>query len=382
MTYYSREETKRPEVGTFYGFDHIRFYVSNAKQASSFYTSRFGFHRVAYQGLETGNRDYCTHVVKQGRIILVFTSPLNPGESLINDHIKKHGDGVYDVAFTVDDARGIWEKATSRGATSVREPEELKDSNGSVVVASVRTYGDTVHTFVQRTDYTGVFLPGFKEVEDDIINSHFAPMNLDFIDHIVGNQPDDEMTPTVEWYTRMLDFHRYWSVDDKQILTEFSALRSIVVADYDEVVKMPINEPAPGLKKSQIQEYVEYYGGPGVQHIALNTQDIIAAITALKNRGVEFLKVPEHYYSNLRARLAHSPVQVMEDMNTIQELNILIDFDDAGYLLQIFTKPVEDRPTLFFEVIQRHNNDGFGIGNFKALFEAIEQEQQVRGNLT
>jgi 4-hydroxyphenylpyruvate dioxygenase len=382
MTYYSREETSRPEVGTFYGFDHIRFYVSNAKQASSFYTSRFGFHRVAYQGLETGNRDYCTHVVKQGRIILAFTSPLNPGELLINDHIKKHGDGVYDVAFTVDDARGIWEKATSRGATSIREPEELKDSNGTVIVASVRTYGDTVHTFVQRTDYTGVFLPGFKEVEDDIINSHFTPMNLDFIDHIVGNQPDDEMTPTVEWYMRMLDFHRYWSVDDKQILTEFSALRSIVVADYDEVIKMPINEPAPGLKKSQIQEYVEYYGGPGVQHIALNTQDIIAAITALKNRGVEFLTVPENYYSNLRARLAHSPVQVMEDMDTIQALNILIDFDDAGYLLQIFTKPVEDRPTLFFEVIQRHNNDGFGIGNFKALFEAIEQEQQLRGNLT
>mmetsp|Transcript_3105 Transcript_3105/g.6437 ORF Transcript_3105/g.6437 Transcript_3105/m.6437 type:complete len:383 (-) Transcript_3105:38-1186(-) len=382
MTYYNREEHKRPEIGTFYGFDHLRFYVSNAKQASSFYTSRFGFHRVAYQGLETGNRDYCTHVVQQGRIRLAFTSPLNPGEEVVNEHIKKHGDGVYDVAFSVDDARGIWLKATSRGAVSVREPEELKDEHGTVVLASVKTYGDTVHTFVQRGDYSGAFLPGYKVVEDDPINKHFNALNLDFIDHIVGNQPDSEMTPTAEWYEQMLDFHRYWSVDDKQIHTSYSALRSIVMADYDEVVKMPINEPAAGLKKSQIQEYVEYYGGPGVQHIAMNTQDIIYAITELKGRGVEFLAVPSSYYENLRSRLAHSPVQIEEDLNKIQELNILIDFDDAGYLLQIFTKPVEDRPTLFFEVIQRHNNNGFGVGNFKALFEALEGEQERRGNLT
>jgi len=383
MTYFNKELATRPEIGVFYGFDHLRFYVSNAKQAASFYTTRFGFKPVAYQGLETGNRDYATHVIACNNIVFAFTSPLTPGEAEVNAHISKHGDGVKDVAFRVDDVRGIYDKAISRGAKSVKAPEELRDDHGSVILASIQTYGDTVHTLIQRVDYSGPFLPGFKSAaRDDPINSFFEPTSLNFIDHVVGNQPDGEMVATADWYEKMLDFHRYWSVDDKQIHTEYSALRSIVMADWDEVIKMPINEPAVGLRKSQIQEYVEYYGGAGVQHIALNSSDILGVIAQLKARGVDFLTVPEVYYQHLRQRLAHSPIQILEDLDRIQELNILVDFDDQGYLLQIFTKPVEDRPTLFFEVIQRHNNNGFGVGNFKALFEALELEQQRRGNLT
>ena len=383
MTYYQREESKRPEVGRFFGFDHIRFYVSNAKQAASFYCARMGFNPVAFQGLETGNRDYCTHVIRSKNITIAFTAALNPGEEPLNHHLQRHGDGVRDVAFTVDDARGIYEKAISRGARGVKAPEVLTDDDGTVVIASVATYGDTVHTFVQRADYRGVFMPGFKAVtKPEPLNAHYPPVDLEVIDHLVGNQPTGDLVPTAEWYERMLDFHRYWSVDDSQIYTQYSALKSIVVADWDEVIKMPINEPARALRKSQIQEYVEYYGGAGVQHIAFLTNDIIATIAQLRARGVEFLPVPPSYYEHLEKRLAASPVHIVEDMQKIKDLHILVDFDDRGYLLQIFTRPVEDRPTLFYEIIQRRNNNGFGIGNFKALFEALEYEQERRGNLT
>ena len=307
---------------------------------------------------------------------------MNPGEKEFAAHQEKHGDGVYDVAFEVDDARRIYENAVAKGAKSVKEPEELKDENGSVIVATVRTYGDTVHTFVQRVDYTGPFLPGFKK------SPFYEPFNdmcdspvFEKIDHVVGNQPDLEMEPSVEWYEKMLDFHRYWSVDDSMIHTEYSSLRSVVIADFDENIKMPINEPAPGKRKSQIQVYVDYYGGAGVQHIAMKTDDIIHAIEVMRKRGVDFLKVPKTYYDNLRKSLAKSPVEVLEDLDVIEKLNILIDYDDKGYLLQLFTKPVEDRPTLFFEVIQRRNHNGFGAGNFKSLFEAIELDQAARGNL-
>ena len=381
MTYYAKQAV-RPEIGTFYGFHYLRFYVSNAKQAASFYTSRFGFQPVAYDGLETGNIHFSTHVVKQNRILLAFTSSLRSEGDEVSNHVLKHSDGVKDVAFLVDDARGIYDKAVSRGAVGYKEPEELTDSYGTVILASLRTYGDTIHTLVQNVNYTGPFLPGYRANDrKDPINDLLPPMNLDFVDHVVGNQPDGDMTPTAEWYEKNLDFHRYWSVDEDKIYTEYSALRSIVVSDYDEVVKMPINEPAPGLKKSQIQEYVDFYGGPGVQHIALNTPDIIFAIAQLRARGVEFLTVPHKYYENLRKRLVDSPTKLEEDLDTIERLNILVDFDDNGYLLQIFTMPVEDRPTLFWEVIQRHNHNGFGIGNFKALFEALELEQAKRGNL-
>jgi 4-hydroxyphenylpyruvate dioxygenase len=294
----------------------------------------------------------------------------------------KHSDGVKDIAFEVEDTRALYEKAISRGAKSVRAPVELSDEFGTVILASLQTYGDTVHTLVQKVNYTGTFLPGYAAVnKEDPLNKFFEPMNLEFIDHVVGNQPDGDMTPTAEWYERHLDFHRYWSVDENKIYTQYSALRSIVVSDWDENVKMPINEPAPGLKKSQIQEYVDFYGGAGVQHIAVRTNDILKTISQLKARGVEFLSVPHSYYENLRKRLENSPTVIEEDMQTIEKLDILVDFDDQGYLLQIFTKPVEDRPTLFWEVIQRHNHNGFGIGNFKALFESLEQEQAKRGNL-
>jgi 4-hydroxyphenylpyruvate dioxygenase len=381
MTYYEKQ-AERPAVGTFYGFHHLRFYVSNAKQAASFYTTRFGFTPVAYEGLETGSTEQCTQVVRQNNLILAFTASLQPTDTAIGQHVLKHGDGVRDVAFLVDDARGIYEKAVSRGAKGVREPTEISDEHGSMVVASVQTYGDTVHTMVQNVNYTGIFMPGYAPTNmKEPINELFPPTGLLHVDHVVGNQPDNEMTPTAEWYERYLDFHRYWSVDEDKIYTEYSALRSIVVADWDEVVKMPINEPAPGLKKSQIQEYCEFYGGPGVQHIAALTNDIVHSVSQLTARGVEFLIVPHKYYENLRKRLVGCPTQIQEDLDTLERLHILVDFDDNGYLLQIFTKPVEDRPTLFWEIIQRRNHNGFGIGNFKALFEALELEQAKRGTL-
>ncbi|CAG9319777.1 unnamed protein product [Blepharisma stoltei] len=381
MTYYAKQET-RPEIGEFYGFHHVRFYVSNSKQAASFYTSRFGFSPVAYEGLETGNQKFCTNVVRSNHVVIAFTSALTPEDNEVNRHVGKHSDGVQDIAFSVSDARGMYEKAIAKGCKSFREPQVLQDQFGSVIIASLQTYGDTVHTLVQNVDYTGPFLPGFRAItKDDPLNSAFPQVNYDIIDHVVGNQPGGDMTPTVEWYEKYLEFHRYWSADESVIHTDYSALRSVVVADWDEVIKMPINEPADGLRKSQIQEYVEYYGGAGVQHIALKVNDIISVISTLRARGVEFLEVPPKYYDNLRKRLAHSTVQIEEDLRRIEDLHILVDFDDQGYLLQIFTKPVEDRPTLFYEIIQRHNNNGFGIGNFKALFESLEQEQERRGNL-
>uniref|UniRef100_A0A3P9LQF2 4-hydroxyphenylpyruvate dioxygenase n=1 Tax=Oryzias latipes TaxID=8090 RepID=A0A3P9LQF2_ORYLA len=323
-------------------FDHITFWVGNAKQAASYYCNKLGFEPLAYQGLETGSREVVSHAVKQGKIIYVFSSALNPGNKEMGDHMVKHGDGVKDIAFTVEDCDFLVQKARERGANIIKEPHTLEDKKGKVRLAVLQTYGDTTHTFVERTGYKGLFLPGFHPpLFQDPLLTKLPSGKLDFIDHVVGNQPDDEMVPIVDWYQKTLLFHRFWSVDDKQLQTEFSALRSIVVANYEETVKMPINEPAMGKRKSQIQEYVDYYGGPGVQHIAMNTSDIITS-----------------------------------------ELKILIDYDDNGYLLQIFTKPVQDRPTVFLEVIQRHNHQGFGAGNFKSLFEAIEADQQARGNLT
>ncbi|KAL3895248.1 MAG: hypothetical protein SGCHY_004819 [Lobulomycetales sp.] len=294
-----------------------------------------------------------------------------------------HGDAVKDVAFTVDNCVAIYEKAIARSAKSIRAPwTETDEKFGSVVMATVATYGDVEHTFVQRSGYTGKFLPGYLDsTEPDLLESLLPLTNLLAIDHIVGNQPDLEMTKACEFYEKCLDFHRFWSVDDSQIHTEYSALRSIVMADPDEVIKMPINEPANGKKKSQIQEYVDYHGGAGVQHIALRTENIIETVTNLRTRGVKFLKIPDTYYDNLKVRLAASSVKVAESIDALKALAILVDFDESGYLLQIFTKPVEDRPTLFIEIIQRRGNTGFGAGNFKALFESIEIEQQKRGNL-
>jgi len=367
-------------------FDHVTFYVGNALQAATFYIARFGMTPVAYSGLETGSRDVCTHVVRQNNINFAFASALNPeGKATdeIGKHIWKHGDACKDIAFKVNDCRAIYQKAVERGAVSVMEPKEMKDENGSVLMATIHAFGDTTHSFVQRLDYNGPFLPGFRAyTEEDPLTKLTPPIGLEFIDHIVSNHPDQQMETIVQWYEKILGWHRFWSVDDKQIHTEYSSLRSIVVADDSEKVKCPINEPAKGKKKSQIQEYVEYFGGSGVQHLALRTNDIIHAVTNMKARGCRFLTIPATYYTNLRERLAQSSTKVLEDMDTLQKLNILIDFDETGYLLQIFTKPSQDRPTMFFEVIQRHGHQGFGAGNFKSLFEAIERDQNDRGNLT
>ena len=301
----------------------------------------------------------------------------------MNKHFIQHGDGVKDVAFEVENATAVYENAIKNGAASVRPPTRLEDESGYVIISSVKTYGDTTHTFVERTNYKGLFLPGFKpHYHKEALNDILNPIRFEKVDHIVGNQPDLKMEEAVKFYEKCLGWHRFWSIDDKTLHTEYSSLRSIVVADYDENVKMPINEPANGKRKSQIQEYVDYYHGAGVQHIALKTETIIETVENMRQRGIEFLSIPDTYYDNLRKNLPDMNITVSEDIDMLQKNKILIDYDDKGYLLQIFTKPVEDRPTLFFEVIQRKNHQGFGAGNFKSLFVSIEEEQNKRGNLT
>lgn len=313
----------------------------------------------------------------------MFVSAYGSSDKDFGQHLVSHGDGVKDVAFEVEELDVIVKGAKERGGKIVRDIWEETDESGTVRFAIVQTYGDTTHTFVERKNYKGAFLPGYKPhpMRNDPIMALLPDTKLNFIDHCVGNQPDLRMEGVASWYEKVLQFHRFWSVDDSQIHTEYSALRSIVMTNYEETVKMPINEPAAGKKKSQIEEFVEYYNGAGVQHIALNTSDIIAAIVNLRARGMDFLQVPDSYYDMLEKRLKADNFQIKEDLNILRKQNILIDYDENGYLLQIFTKNMQDRPTLFLEVIQRHNHQGFGAGNFKALFEAIELEQEKRGNL-
>ncbi|GAA5800040.1 4-hydroxyphenylpyruvate dioxygenase [Helicostylum pulchrum] len=376
----------------FVGFDHLKFTVTNAKQAASYYCTRLGFKHFAYRGLETGCRDFASHVVKQGDAVFVFESPIRP-ETMrdMAAEISRRGDGVKDVAFTVNDCRAVYEKAVARGAKSIKEPEETTDEDGTVIMATLATYGDVQHTLIERKNYKGLFLPGYKDSltalrYKDPLDALLPQVPLGFIDHVVGNQPDGEMNPIADFYEKAFDFHRFWSVDDKQVFTEYSALRSVVMADPEERIKMPINEPAVGRKKSQIQEFVDFYGGAGVQHIAINTNDIITSVTNMNQRGCNFLTIPGSYYEALRkALVTHNKIAkipILEDIDILQSLNILVDYDENGYLLQIFTKPLEDRPTLFVEVIQRNNHNGFGAGNFKSLFESLELEQDIRGNLT
>ncbi|XP_076233159.1 4-hydroxyphenylpyruvate dioxygenase [Calliopsis andreniformis] len=380
MTTYT-DKGPKPLGGKFLNFDHVTFWVGNAKQAASYYCTRMGFEPLAYRGLETGSRHVASHVVKQNQIIFVFESAYEPDNKVMASHLSRHGDGVHDIAFNVEDIDIIVKIAKERGAEITKGIWEERDEYGVVRYATLKTYGDTHHTLIDRSKYKGFFLPGFQKLPVDKFVKNLPKVGLNFVDHIVGNQPNKQMEPVARWYEQYLQFHRFWSVDDTQLHTEFSSLRSIVMTNWEETVKLPINEPAPGKKRSQIQEYVEYYGGAGVQHIALNTDDIITAIQNLHARGVEFLHVPDSYYDMLRNRLKANGVKIMEDLNTLQKLRILIDYDENGYLLQIFTKNMQDRPTLFIEVIQRHNHNGFGAGNFQALFEAIEMEQAKRGNL-
>ncbi|MCE2742482.1 MAG: 4-hydroxyphenylpyruvate dioxygenase [Fluviicola sp.] len=360
------------------GTDYVEFYVGNAKQAAHFYKTAFGFQDFAYAGLETGVQDRVSYVLKQDKIRLVLTTALK-SDSPIGEHVKKHGDGVKIVALWVEDARKSYEETTKRGAKSYQEPIVTKDENGEVVTAGIYTYGETVHMFVERRNYKGEFLPGFVKYESQYKPT---PVGLKFIDHMVGNVGWGEMNTWVKWYEDVMGFVNFLSFDDKQIHTEYSALMSKVMSNGNGRIKFPINEPAEGKKRSQIEEYLDFYEGPGVQHIAVATDDIISTVSQLRARGVEFLSAPpQAYYDEIPARLGEHMKMMKEDIKELQKLSIMIDADEEGYLLQIFTKPVEDRPTLFFEIIQRMGAKGFGAGNFKALFESIEREQEKRGTL-
>ena len=356
------------------GTDYVEFYVGNAKQAAYFYRSAFGMRLTAYRGPETGTRDRASWLVEQGKIRLVFTTALAPEHSAA-EHVRLHGDGVRDIALWVDDAESAYRETTRRGARGVREPETLRDGQGEVCISAIATYGDTIHSFVERRNYQGVFLPGFVPVEhaDPIAR----PVGLKYIDHMVGNVGRGDMNRWVDFYRDVMGFRLYQHFDDKDISTEYSALMSKVMSNGNDRVKFPINEPAEGKRKSQIEEYLDFYRGPGVQHIAMATDNIIGTVAGLRDQGIEFLRVPSTYYEDLTVRTG--PID--EPVERLRELGILVDRDDEGYMLQIFTKPVEDRPTLFYEVIQRKGSRSFGKGNFKALFEALEREQARRGNL-
>jgi len=355
------------------GTDHIEFYVGNAKQAALYYQHCLGFELIAYAGPETGVKDRSSYVLKQDKIRFVLTTSLQP-DSYISEHVKKHGDGVKVLALWVDDATKSFHETVSRGAEPAGEPKKLKDNFGEIVVSSIKTYGETIHTFVERTKYTGVFMPGFAEVKS---TTQINPIGLKYIDHCVGNVELGKMNYWVDFYEKVMGFSLLITFDDTDISTEYSSLMSKVVSNGNGYIKFPINEPAGGKKKSQIEEYLDFYHSAGVQHIAIATDDIIYTVNELRKRGVEFLRVPEAYYNDVLDRVGH----INEDLQALKKLNILIDRDEEGYLLQIFTKPVQDRPTLFFEIIERNGAKSFGKGNFKALFEAIELEQGLRGNL-
>jgi 4-hydroxyphenylpyruvate dioxygenase len=370
------------------GYDHVEFYVGNAKQAAHYYRTAWGFTPVAYAGPETGVRDRASWVLEQGRIRFVLTAGLGP-ESEIVQHQAQHGDGVRDVAFTVPDAEEAFRVAVERGAQPHAEPEVQEDDHGKVVIAAIKAYGDTIHTFVDRSNYSGAFAPGYASLDaGQQVGVGLKPLwtvpetpsvGLGLIDHIVANTELGRMDELVSYYADIMGFTQLVHFDDQAISTDYTALMSKVLWDGEGRIKLPINEPAEGRKKSQIEEYLDFYRSPGVQHLALATDDIVATVAALKANGVRFMRVPDTYYADVRERLDWAAID--EDIDRLAEHSILVDQDDEGYLLQIFTEPVEDRPTVFYEVIERHGSRGFGVGNFKALFEAIEREQEARGNL-
>ncbi|MCS6935568.1 MAG: 4-hydroxyphenylpyruvate dioxygenase [Chitinophagales bacterium] len=372
-TLLQEKETSTADFLPLNGTDHIEFYVGNAKQSAYYYQSAWGYELIAYSGPETGVRDRASYVLQQGKVRLVLSTALSPDHEISQHHLL-HGDGVKVLALWVDDARRSFEETTRRGAVPALEPTVLKDEFGEVVVSGIKTYGDTIHKFVERKNYRGPFMPGYKPVKSSV---PVKPVGIKHVDHCVGNVELGKMNEWVEFYEKVMGFRLMLTFDDKDISTEYSALMSKVVANGNGYIKFPINEPAEGRRKSQIEEYLEFYRGPGCQHIALATDDIIYTVSELRARGVEFLYVPDNYYEDVWKRVG----AIKEDMEQIRRLNILVDRDDEGYLLQLFTKPVEDRPTLFYEIIQRCGAKSFGKGNFKALFEAIEREQALRGNL-
>ncbi len=371
----SQAAPETPATDTFpiNGTDFVEFWVGNARQSAAYYQHCWGYRLIAYRGPETGTRDRSSYVLEQGKIRFVLTTALGP-DGPVADHVARHGDGVRDIAFWVDDAPDAYAKAIARGARAVQEPTESEDEHGKVVIAAIRTYGDTIHSIVERRGYRGLFLPGFQPLSSRIVP---PAVGLQYVDHCVGNVELGKMNEWVAFYRDVLGFTQLVSFDDKDISTEYSALMSKVMANGNLRIKFPINEPAPGRKKSQIDEYLEFYRGAGVQHVAIATNDIVQSVSALHARGVEFLRVPSTYYDTVLDRVG----KIDESLEPLRDLGILIDRDDEGYLLQIFTRPVQDRPTLFYEIIQRKGARSFGKGNFKALFEAIEREQAARGNL-
>jgi 4-hydroxyphenylpyruvate dioxygenase len=356
------------------GTDYVEFYVGNAKQAAHYYMTAFGFQALAYAGPETGVKDRASYAVRQNKLTFVLTTPLRSHNEMA-DHIYKHGDGVKALALKVDDATSAWKETTNRGARSYLQPQHLKDRDGEVVLSGIHTYGDTVHIFVERKNYNGPFMPGYRAWTNPYFKTEDT--GLLYVDHCVGNVGWNQMNPWVKFYEEVMGFRNILTFDDNDISTEYSALMSKVMSNGNGFVKFPINEPAEGKKKSQVEEYLDFFDGEGVQHVAMATNDIVRTVTDLRNRGVEFLRVPTSYYDDLLERVGH----IDEDLEPLKELGILVDRDEEGYLLQLFSKPVEDRPTLFFEIIQRKGAKSFGKGNFKALFEAIEREQGERGNL-
>ncbi len=356
------------------GTDYVEFYVGNAKQAAHFYRTAFGFQTLAYAGPETGLKDKVSYVIRQNKLTFVLTTSLRMNDT-VADHVYNHGDGVKVLALRVDDAADAWHQTTKRGGKSYMEPTTLTDKSGEVILSGIHTYGETVHLFVERKNYNGVFMPGFREWKTSYNNS--SETGLLYVDHCVGNVGWNQMEPWVKFYEEVMGFRNILSFDDKDISTEYSALMSKVMSNGNGFVKFPINEPAEGKKKSQVEEYLEFYNGEGCQHVALATNNIVETVTELRNRGIEFLSIPSSYYKDLQGRVG----TIDEDITPLEELGILVDRDDEGYLLQIFSKPVQDRPTLFFEIIQRKGAKSFGKGNFKALFESIEREQALRGNL-
>jgi 4-hydroxyphenylpyruvate dioxygenase len=355
------------------GTDHIELYVGNAKQSSHYYQHAFGFELTAYSGPETGQREFASYVLQQGKIRLVLTTALKNGGA-IAEHVQRHGDGVKVLALWVDDAVKAYKETIKRGAVSVQQPKICRDNFGEAILASIKTYGDTIHTFVERKNYKGPFLPGYVQAKSPF---KITPTGLKYVDHCVGNVSLGEMNKWVKFYEDVMGFKLLITFDDNDISTEYTALMSKVVSNKNEFIKFPINEPAEGKKRSQIDEYLDFYQGAGVQHIAIATDNILHTVTELRSRGVEFLTIPSGYYDSLLQRVG----KIDEDIQPLRDLNILVDRDEEGYLLQIFTKPVEDRPTLFYEIIQRKGAKSFGKGNFKALFEAIEREQAIRGTL-
>lgn len=389
---------KKRISSSFKGFDHATWYVSNAKQAASYFVYCLGFEWVAYKGLETGSKVVSAHVVQNGDVMFEFVSPIlsssekpNEAEFLdkIHSFIRRHGDGVKDVAFRVDDVKSVYENAIQCGAKSAKPPSEYQDEYGVIKLATIEVFDDVYHTLINRDHYSGIFMPGYVPVKGNSLYEPrealclqtLPPVTFEKIDHCVQNEDWDQLESACATYSKIFGFHRFWSVDEKQVSTHFSALRSIVMSSENEEVKMPINEPAKGICKSQIEEFIEFYNGAGVQHIALLTNDIITTVANMKQRGAQFIAVPSLYYDTLFTRLSKMGITINEDFEELRKLGILVDFDENGYLLQLFTKPLGDRPTFFLEVIQRNNHNGFGAGNFKALFETIESEQRLRGTL-